>query len=329
MEEKRGDFENGPIAQRKITDCLCCLIFLVAIVGFVAASAYGWMNGDPSRLLIGWDSDSNGCGFSEATLDYPYLYWPSNPAAELAEAVEELNIDKALALLNGGVCVKECPSSVKTSVVDCHPTGEMLDDINFPTSIDVDGGVPGKASCIQRVSAADLETFGIDIGTYIGDSDMSQAAIDAWSGPFRYDTKKMYGFCVPEWSASGGASALSDSTIKTFKKLFQDTVLDDKLTSYLADIANSWQVIVVSSVTAILLGYIYLLLIRYLGALIIYFSIVLLQLALIGGGVYMYFESDTYEEESDYRDWLKYAAYGIWGVAGLFLCCVCCCWRSI
>ena len=49
---------------------------------------------------------------------------------------------------------------------------------------------------------------------------MSQAAIDAWSGPFRYDTKKMYGFCVPDWSAADGASALSDSTIKTFKKLF-------------------------------------------------------------------------------------------------------------
>jgi len=43
----------------------------------------------------------------------------------------------------------------------------------------------------------------------------------------------------------------------------------------------------------------------------------------------MYLESDTYEVESDYRDWLKYAAYGIWGVAGLFLCCICCCWKSI
>lgn len=329
MEEKRGDFENGPIAQRKITDCCCCLIFLVAIVGFIAASAYGWMNGDPSRLLIGWDSDGNGCGYSEATLDYPYLYWPSNPAGELKDAIEALDIDKALDLLKNGVCVKECPSADKTSVVDCKPTTALLADSTFPTSIDVDGGFPGKASCIQRVDASALETFDIDIGTYIGDSDMSQAAIDAWSGPFRYDTKKMYGFCVPDLDAESAASGLSDSAIKTFKKLFEDSILDDKLTSYLADIANSWQVIAVSSVTAILLGYIYLLLIRYLGALIIYFSIVLLQLALIGGGVYMYFESDTYDETSDYRDWLKYAAYGIWGVAGLFLCCVCCCWRSI
>ena len=66
-----------------------------------------------------------------------------------------------------------------------------------------------------------------------------------------------------------------------------------------------------------------------MGALIIWLSIALLQLSLIGGGVYMYFESETYAEESDYRDWLKYAAYAIWGVAFLFFCCICCCWNSI
>ena len=87
--------------------------------------------------------------------------------------------------------------------------------------------------------------------------------------------------------------------------------------------------ILIASLTSILLGYIYLLLIRCMGALIIWLSIILLQLSLIGGGVYMYFESDTYDENSDYRDWLKYAAYAIWGVAALFLCCICCCWNSI
>ena len=93
--------------------------------------------------------------------------------------------------------------------------------------------------------------------------------------PFRYKTNKMYGFCVPDFSGSG-LSAISDSTIKTFKKLFNDTVMEDKVTSYLADIANSWQVILISSITAILLGYIYLILIRWMGAFIIWLSIILL-----------------------------------------------------
>ena len=105
--------------------------------------------------------------------------------------------------------------------------------------------------------------------------------------------------------------------------------MSDKVTSYVYDIYNSWKVLAVCSATAIVLGYIYLLLIRCLGALIIWFSIILLQICLIGGGVYCYMQAGTYEEESDYRDWLKYAAYGIWGVAALYLICICCCWNAI
>ena len=185
---------------------------------------------------------------------------------------------------------------------------------------------PGNASCIQEIDLNYLKEWGIDISTYTG---MSEEAIAAGTKfPYRYDTIKMYGFCVPDLNVEG-AGALSEETIKTFKKLFQDTIMADKLTSYIADVAYSWKVIIVCSVTAVALGYIYLLLIRCMGALIIWLSIVLLQVSLIGGGAYMYMESDSYEEESDYRDYLKYAAYGIWGVAAMFLCCVCCCWRSI
>lgn len=79
MEEKKDNFKNGPISVRSCTDRICCLLFLVAIVGFGAASVYGWKFGDPKKLLIGWDSDGNGCGFSDKTLDYPALYWAKPP----------------------------------------------------------------------------------------------------------------------------------------------------------------------------------------------------------------------------------------------------------
>lgn len=196
----------------------------------------------------------------------------------------------------------------------------------FSTRIDAENGWPGSANCIQEIGVKDMQDFGIDILEYTGLSEDSIAAGTTF--PFRYATKKMYGFCVPDFSSTE-ATALSEQTIKTFKKLFNDTVMNDKLTSYIADISYSWACILVCSFTAIVLGYLYLILIRYIGALIIWLSIALLQLSLIGGGVYMYMESDNYEEGSDYRDWLKYAAYAIWGVASLFLCCICCCWRSI
>ena len=52
--------------------------------------------------------------------------------------------------------------------------------------------------------------------------------------------------------------------------------MEDKVMSYIADIAYSWKVIAICSGTAVLLGYIYLGLIRVLGALIVWLSIILL-----------------------------------------------------
>lgn len=44
------------------------------------ASVFGWSNGDPKLLLLGWDSQQRGCGYSEATVDYKYLYFPESPS---------------------------------------------------------------------------------------------------------------------------------------------------------------------------------------------------------------------------------------------------------
>ena len=138
----------------------------------------------------------------------------------------------------------------------------------------------------------------------------------------------MYGFCLPDMNTDS-IGALGKETLETFKKLFEGTVMDDKVTSYIADIAYSWKVLAICSATSIVLGYLYLLFIRLCGCVIVWLSIVLIQVSLIGSGVYVYFESENYDEDHDYHTWLKYAAYVIFGIAGLFLCCICCCWNAI
>lgn len=53
----------------------------------ICASVYGWIYGNPEYLTIGWDADRNGCGYSEATIDYPYLYFPQSPSAKDLESI--------------------------------------------------------------------------------------------------------------------------------------------------------------------------------------------------------------------------------------------------
>ena len=283
LKENKEAWKKGPgTLPRSLTDVCCCLIFIAAIVGFCGASAYGWSNGDPSKLLIGWDSDQNGCGYSDKTTDYEYLYWPESPGAKLVEAIKNFDVNGAIELLNKGVCVKECPTAAKDSKVDCYITTDISADPQF--------GVVGDNDqrCVQQIDAAYFTTYSVDITKYAENWPINSAT---GKYPYRYDTRKLYGFCVPDFNTDN-VSAISDDTIKTFKKLFNDTVMSDKLTSYLADIAYSWMVILLGSVLAIVLGYIYLLLIRCMGALIVWLSIFLIMVSLIGGGAYVYSTAD-------------------------------------
>jgi hypothetical protein len=57
------------------------LLFIAFCGGMIAAAVYGWYFGKPKQLVIGWDTDRNGCGYSNATIDFPYLYWPVPPTS--------------------------------------------------------------------------------------------------------------------------------------------------------------------------------------------------------------------------------------------------------
>ena len=182
----------------------------MAIVAFCGASAYGWANGDPKLLAIGWDSDGNGCGYSNATIDYPYLYWPEPPSVEIKDAITNFDLSEAVAMLNYGTCVKECPKS-DNKPIECVQT----EYINGKQNSDFSG-------CQYMIGLSFFADW--DITSEEQDEYLNTFDSVAGKWPYRYDTKKMYGFCVPDTDAEN-ASALSDTMIKTMKRLFQDTVL--------------------------------------------------------------------------------------------------------
>jgi choline transporter-like protein 2/4/5 len=62
---------------RSCTDIICCLVFVAFLVGMVGCAGYGSLYGDPNKLLVSWDADQNGCGWSPDTKDYKYLYFPT------------------------------------------------------------------------------------------------------------------------------------------------------------------------------------------------------------------------------------------------------------
>ena len=104
------------------------------------------------------------------------------------------------------------------------------------------------------------------------------------NAPFRYETEAFIGhFCLPS-----GAYTDSEEMKTAFRDAFFANVLGDKSTQYFYDIANSWAVILVASICSVIIAYLYLFMIRYMGGIIIWISVAASIILLVGAGIYSY-----------------------------------------
>lgn len=168
----------------------------------VGVAGYGFTNGDPYKLVTTWDFDKNGCGYSAATKDYPFLYFPKIDVSAASDAANSASQGKfstqALTeTLQYSTCVKTCPT--RTSVVDCLPPSFMVKEPNY------------FANCTW----------------YMGTTSVSSTAM-------RYETAPILGkFCMPS------DKELANEALSQFNKLFQSVFGAADLGSYIADIANT------------------------------------------------------------------------------------------
>lgn len=146
----------------------------------MGAGGYGLIHGQPHLLLTPWDSDGNGCGYSPATKDYPYLYFPFinlDAATAAASNPESASVSD---ILKFGACVKECPSGVVSTTVDCKA----------PTFMRSSKGADLYKDCVYYLG-------GVTVGK-----------------PMRYETSKLGRFCAPS------GKALEAEAIKAFQTQF-------------------------------------------------------------------------------------------------------------
>lgn len=78
-----------------------------------------------------------------------------------------------------------------------------------------------------------------------------------------------------------------------FREAFFSSVVGNKGTQYFYDIYKSWAVILVASIVSILIAYAYLFVLRAIGGIIIWASIILTFIILIAAGFYSYFYAKT------------------------------------
>ncbi|XP_047006121.1 choline transporter-like protein 2 isoform X1 [Ictalurus punctatus] len=67
---------KGPIQNRGCTDIFCCIIFILAIIGYVAVGILAWSQGDPRKVIYPTNSRGEFCGQAGTDLEKkPYLFY--------------------------------------------------------------------------------------------------------------------------------------------------------------------------------------------------------------------------------------------------------------
>uniref|UniRef100_A0A7N9ALP3 Choline transporter-like protein n=1 Tax=Mastacembelus armatus TaxID=205130 RepID=A0A7N9ALP3_9TELE len=64
---------KGPIQNRGCTDILCCILFIIALMGYFAVGILAWSQGDPRKVIYPTDSRGQFCG--QAGTKKPFLFY--------------------------------------------------------------------------------------------------------------------------------------------------------------------------------------------------------------------------------------------------------------
>jgi solute carrier family 44 (choline transporter-like protein), member 2/4/5 len=106
-------------------------------------------------------------------------------------------------------------------------------------------------------------------------------------------------------------------------------IADGDLGKYMGDLATCWWVFLVLGGIAAVLGFVYLVLLRWFAKPLIYISFVLIFVLLVGGGFYVYFLASRYMEGDNTVKVMHGMGVLLWILAGLFALILCCCWSRI
>ncbi|NWR95412.1 CTL2 protein, partial [Furnarius figulus] len=114
---------KGPIYDRGCTDIVCCVLLVVAIVGYVVVGVVAWTHGDPRKVIHPTDSRGQFCGQPGT----PNEYSPTPPRGWVTTLRGGLTVPPAAPPCppHTQICVSKCPDRYLTYLGVSGTTGDL------------------------------------------------------------------------------------------------------------------------------------------------------------------------------------------------------------
>ncbi|XP_071963889.1 choline transporter-like protein 2 [Antedon mediterranea] len=260
---------TGPISNRKCTDMKCCLTFGLFVAGLGVISAIGFKKGNADILIYPIDYLNQVCGISEAVADRPYLFF-----FDYLECLEEAQPSTFECPGSGQVCVKNCPTENYAIKVKYS---NQLDEQNV-TDIDWNDFI-----CEYDIDAEDEVEKGDATIQYLLDTKKC--------ANYYTESEPLVDRCFPnfltseEWAGNdttpNNRTITDDALDNAFKILdfYQRHERFNRTVEYLKQIIMPYMIVGITM--PMLISLIYIVLIRYCVAFLVWSRIVMVYISMV------------------------------------------------
>uniref|UniRef100_A0A7S3LVV3 Choline transporter-like protein n=1 Tax=Palpitomonas bilix TaxID=652834 RepID=A0A7S3LVV3_9EUKA len=263
--------------QKKCRDVFCLVIFIAFWLAAIGVALFGIIFGDPWRIINGYDYTGLTCGRGNNTgLDY--MYYPSITSEFLSD-------------YSSAICVSECPSSVVLPMV-CRRGYNVTDSSpNYLPVLKVAQEFASdslrwivKHNLGENATSAEMQCSWPDTAVGTCPSKQCSAAAGRVMPPcfLAYPSSGAFGRCVPIPNSGGstttptgnGTSSSLSSLYNDFKEILLNPA---QLLNRIVEAAmKEWFVLAITIGSAVLLSFLWLILLKLIGPIIVVFTIVLI-----------------------------------------------------
>ncbi|XP_057472817.1 choline transporter protein 1-like [Actinidia eriantha] len=264
---------------RKCRDVVFLVFFIAFWVGMIVNSSFGFNKGNPLRLNYGLDYKGNVCGDRHANADLHELelrYWLNpNQVYQSGLKNSQFKLDNARS-----ICLMDCPVPSEDSLnwVCDYPEGE----VHLSTSDWIDRNYDYFADLTPELRNNSLQLQGPCYPVIFPSVNVY------WSCQFIAHASNV---SLRHWQQMGGVSVVEDILIdKSIHKSINSR--SAVLKRYVADVGNSWPVLIVcGGILPLFLSVIWLLMIRHFVSGMPWITVILFNVLIISFTMFYYLKA--------------------------------------
>ncbi|XP_018411328.1 PREDICTED: choline transporter-like protein 4 [Nanorana parkeri] len=253
---------KGPIQKRSCTDIICCVLFMVFILGYIVVGIIAWLYGDPRQVIYPRNSTGFYCGFGE-NKDKPFVLY-----FDLLKCLGSVNVLAAamnnLQCPTTQVCVAECPQKFRASI----PIGDPKTVYN-------------QSFCQPSIN---LTTTTLSV---------REISTKELCPVFLVPSKPIFNRCFPHVDISyenftvyGMSANDTKNNITNAAKTIADSLNFQNLSKKIfEDFAKSWSWILIALAIAMVVSLLFLILLRFTAGFLVWILIIGV-IGVIGYGIY-------------------------------------------